>query len=69
MTVSLASGGSVELHLDVELTQLGVEDRRFVFELIDKMNDYTQATEDGGPQEESEEPEWEEAVEGGEASD
>jgi hypothetical protein len=39
-TVHLKSGGSVTLTTEVDLFSLSAEDRKFVFELIDRMQEY-----------------------------
>ncbi len=39
-TVHLKSGGSVTLATEVDLFSLSAEDRKFVFELIDRMQEY-----------------------------
>jgi hypothetical protein len=40
MTVKLQSGGTVELGVTVDVTKMSMEDRFFVFDLIDKMRAY-----------------------------
>ncbi len=42
-SVELESGGSLSLKLTANLMELSKEDRAFVFELIDKLNDYEKA--------------------------
>jgi hypothetical protein len=40
LTLDLASGGIVELSVDVDLLRLGKEDREFVFDLVDRIRSY-----------------------------
>jgi len=39
-SVELRRGGSLSLELEVDLMELEGDDRKFVFELIDKINEY-----------------------------
>lgn len=42
-TIKLTSGGAVTVSLDVNLLELKGADRKFVFELIDKLTEYEEA--------------------------
>jgi len=51
MTVHLKSGGTVVLGVTASITRMSVEDRQFVFDIIDKMKGYTNGS---GPDESKE---------------
>jgi hypothetical protein len=43
-SVTLKSGGSLTLHVSADLLSLAGEDRKFVFDLIDKLEEYEKET-------------------------
>lgn len=47
MTIRLRNGGSVTVSLSVSLVRLRGEDRRFVFELLDKLHEYEETIAGG----------------------
>lgn len=54
IALTFKSGGSVRLGVTIDVTRLSAEDRRFVFELIDRMNAYKEGLATDAHDEETE---------------
>ena len=48
-SIPLSSGGKLTLSVELDLLRLSPSDRKFVFELIDKLDDYERSVDAKGP--------------------